>query len=106
MSKDNINIHNMTEEEKENFNRLINKIANNVVAKMVDLQSLKKWSDVVDTAKSASDYDKLELSDEDEAISELAKLMTLMNMHQDREEYEKCAIIKRMIKRVNKILKQ
>tara|TARA_R100000152_G_C6655215_1_gene95688 strand:- start:194 stop:484 length:291 start_codon:yes stop_codon:yes gene_type:complete len=95
----------MTEQDKENFNRLCDKIANKVVARMISLNELQTWSKAVDTAKTTSDYDKLDLSEEDKAVSELAKLMTLMNVHQDREEYEKCAIIKKMIKRVNKVLK-
>ena len=95
----------MTEDEKLNFNRLCDKIANKVVSRMVDLQSLQTWSDAMNAAKTTSDYDKLELSNEDHAVGELAKLMTLMNMHQDREEYEKCAVIKRMIKRVDKYIK-
>jgi len=46
------------------------------------------------------------LSEETEALGEAAKLMTLMNILQEDEEYEKCAIIKRRMKVVNKILKK
>jgi hypothetical protein len=32
--------------------------------------------------------------------------MTLMNLFQDEEEYEKCAIIKGRMREINKILKK
>ena len=41
-----------------------------------------------------------------EERSEAAKLMTLLNIYQDDEEYEKCAIIKNRMDEVNKILKK
>ena len=40
--------------------------------------------------------------EEDLLVGELAKLMTLMNMYQEREEYEKCATIKKEIDKINK----
>ena len=42
--------------------------------------------------------------DDDHAVGELARLMTLMNLYEDREEYEKCAAVKKHLDRVNKIL--
>jgi hypothetical protein len=51
-------------------------------------------------------YDDLELSIEEDALGEAAKLMTLMNLFQDEEEYEKCAIIKGRMREINKILKK
>ena len=38
--------------------------------------------------------------DLDHAVGELARCMTLLNIYEDREEYEKCAIIKVEIKRL------
>jgi hypothetical protein len=49
-------------------------------------------------------YKDLELDEEVEAIGEAAKLMTIMNICQEDEEYEKCAIIKGRMEVVNKIL--
>ena len=40
----------------------------------------------------------------DHAIGELARLMTLMNLYEDREEYEKCAQVKKHIDKINTIL--
>ena len=37
---------------------------------------------------------------------DIAKLMTLLNLFQEKEQYEKCAIVKRRITVVNKILKK
>ena len=51
-------------------------------------------------------YKDLELTEEEEALGEAAKLMTLMNLFQEDEEYEKCAIIKSRMDEVNKILKK
>ena len=42
--------------------------------------------------------------EDDEAVGELARLMTLLNLYQDREEYEKCHLINKHIKRLEKII--
>ena len=44
--------------------------------------------------------------DEDHNLGELARLMTLMNLYEDREEYEKCAAVKKHLDKVNKIVEQ
>ena len=51
-------------------------------------------------------YKDLELTEEEDALGEAAKLMTLMNLFQEDEEYEKCAIIKNRMNEVNKILRK
>jgi len=51
-------------------------------------------------------YKDLEMSEEYEALGEAAKLMTLMNLFQEDEAYEKCAIVKQRMDEVNKILKK
>ena len=43
---------------------------------------------------------------DDHAVGELARLMTLMSMYEDREEYEKCAAVKKHLDRVNKIVEK
>ena len=42
--------------------------------------------------------------DEDHALGELARLMTLSSIYEQREEYEKCANIKKHIDKINLIL--
>ena len=58
-----------------------------------------------DIAWSTS-YKDLELTEEENALGEAAKLMTLMNLFQEDEAYEKCAIIKQRMDEVNRILKK
>lgn len=91
---------NMTEAE-------INKLAATIVGKMMQLKTMEDWFEHVRDTEIAStgDYENLKISKEDNALGEAAKLMTLMNLFQEREEYEKCAIVKRRLDSVNKILK-
>ena len=42
--------------------------------------------------------------DDDHAVGELARLMTLLNLYQEREEYEKCHLINKHIKKLEKIV--
>ena len=42
--------------------------------------------------------------DEDHALGELARLMTLSSLYEEREEYEKCAVIKKHIDKINTII--
>ena len=86
----------------------LNLLAVKIVSRMVKLKSMEDWFHHVaksDIAWSTS-YKDLELTEEVEALGEAAKLMTLMNICQDDEEYEKCAIIKNRMDEVNKILKK
>ena len=75
---------------------------------MVKLKSMEDWFDHVNRADIAGAvaYQDLELTEEEEALGEAAKLMTLMNMFQEDEQYEKCAIIKGRMAQVNKILRK
>jgi len=78
-----------------------------VVSRMVKLKSMEDWfSHVNKTEKSWQTYQELDLSEEIEALGEAAKLMTLLNICQEDEEYEKCAIIKNRMDEVNRILKK
>ena len=99
--KVNITIDPMTETE-------LNALAIKIVSRMVKLKSMEDWFDHVNKSEIAWSvaYDDLELTEEEEALGEAAKLMTLMNMFQEDEEYEKCAIIKARMAQVNKILKK
>ena len=99
MTKDNINKNTMTENE-------LNALAIKIVSRMVKLKSMEDWFHHVsktDVAWSKA-YQDLEMTEEEDAISEAAKLMTLMNMFQDKEEYEKCAIVKNRLDELNRIL--
>ena len=86
----------------------LNALAVKVVSRMVKLKSMEDWFDHVNKSEIAWSvaYEDLQLTEEENALGEAAKLMTLMNLFQDEEEYEKCAIIKGRIAQVNKILKK
>ena len=86
----------------------LNVLAIKIVSRMVKLKSMEEWFSHVSKSDIAWNiaYKDLELTEEEEALGEAAKLMTLMNMFKDEEEYEKCAIIKGRMKEVNKILKR
>ncbi len=86
----------------------LNLLAIKIVSRMVKLKSMEDWFDHANKSNIAwtTAYDDLELSIEEDALGEAAKLMTLMNLFQDEEEYEKCAIIKGRMREINKILKK
>ena len=86
----------------------LNALAIKIVSRMVKLKSMEDWFDHVNKTEIAWNvaYSDLELTTEEEALGEAAKLMTLMNLFQEDEEYEKCAIIKGRMDQVNKILKK
>ena len=86
----------------------LNLLAIKIVSRMVKLKSMEEWfqhASKSDIAWSTA-YDDLELTDEENALGEAAKLMTLMNIFKEDEEYEKCAIIKGRMDEVNRILKK
>ena len=101
------NINHILKELKMNEAEL-NVLAIKIVSRMVKLKSMEDWFDHVNKSEIAWNiaYSDLELTEEEEALGEAAKLMTLMNLFQDEEEYEKCAIIKGRMAQVNKILKK
>ena len=86
----------------------LNALAVKVVSRMVKLKSMEDWFTHVSKSDIAwtTAYKDLELTEEENALGEAAKLMTLMNMFKEDEAYEKCAIIKQRMDEVNKILKK
>ncbi len=86
----------------------LNALAIKIVSRMVKLKSMEDWFSHVSKSDIAwsTAYKDLELTEEEEALGEAAKLMTLMNLFQEDEAYEKCAIVKQRMDEVNKILKK
>ena len=84
----------------------LNSLATKVVSRMMKLKSMEEWYKHVYNTEMAEDTEHLELTEEEDALGEAARLMTLMNLFQEDEEFEKCAVIKRKMDRVNKILKK
>ena len=69
----------------------LNLLAIKIVSRMVKLKSMETWFDHVSKSDIAwsTAYKDLDLSEEVEALGEAAKLMTLLNICQEEEEYEK-----------------
>ena len=86
----------------------LNILATKIVSRMVKLKSMEEWFSHVSKSNLsyATTYADLNISEEYNALGEAAKLMTLLNLYQDDEEYEKCAIIKNRMDEINKILKK
>ena len=86
----------------------LNALAIKIVSRMVKLKSMEDWFHHVsksDVAWSVA-YQDLDLDEEVEALGEAAKLMTIMEICKEDEQYEKCAIIKNRMEEVNKILRK
>ena len=83
-------------------------LAEKIVAKMMRLKTVEDWFKHMTKTKIAEkiDYDNLDLTEEEYAIGQIAKLMTLLNLFQENEQYEKWAIVKRRLDIVNDILKK
>ena len=60
---------------------------------------------LIDQALMTERGDWVETNAKDHAIGELARCMTLQNLYLDREEYEKCAIMKLRIQDIKSMLK-
>tara|TARA_X000001388_G_scaffold66964_1_gene54025 strand:- start:273 stop:557 length:285 start_codon:yes stop_codon:yes gene_type:complete len=60
---------------------------------------------LIDQALMTERDDWIETNIKDHAIGELARCMTLNNLYLDREEYEKCAIMKLRIQDIQSMLK-
>ena len=86
----------------------LNLLAIKIVSRMVKLKSMEDWFHHVASSQASWDvaYADLEMTEEEDALGEAARLMTLLNLFQENEEYEKCAIIKNRMEEVNKILKR
>ena len=72
-----------------------------------NLQRLAKFiaRELMDLAKESNDEDWIEINKRDNAVGELARCITLQNLYLDREEYEKCAIMKLRIQDIKRYLK-
>ena len=59
---------------------------------------------LIEQALQTDKEDWLEINIKDHTIGELARCVTLNNLYLDREEYEKCHLINKHIKRLEKIV--
>ena len=86
----------------------LNTLAIKIVSRMMNIQTMTEWYEHVSSSDVAIEVmdKKLNVTEEENAVGDLAKYMTLMNLFEDKEEYEKCAVCKLKIDNVNKILKK
>ena len=91
----------MTDEE-------LNQLSIKIVSRMMNIQTMSEWYEHVSSSEIAEKVmdKRLSMTEEENAIGDVARYMTLMNLFEDKEEYEKCAICKLKIDNVNKILKK
>ena len=100
-NKKNKQTNTMTDEE-------LNLLSIKIVSRMMKIQTMTEWYEHVsssDIAEQVMDQ-RLEMTEEENAVGNVARYMTLMNLFEDKEEYEKCAICKLKLDNVNKILKK
>ena len=84
----------MTEKEKDD-------IADIVIRKMLEAKA-KMEADLFNINDVLFTLLNTQLTEEELLVGELARLMTLLNTYEDKEEYEKAAIIKNKIDRLQK----
>ena len=101
MTDNKINKQTMTEDE-------LNQLSVKIVSRMMNIQTMTEWYEHVNSSEIAIEImdKKLSLTEEENAIGDMAKYMTLINLFEDKEEYEKCAVCKLKIDNVNKILEK
>ena len=103
----------MTEEEMDKFSDLL---AEKVFKLIMDRQSDLDQQFIEQVKASGQDIEitlqqdvfgnQGNASDEEVLLAELARLMTLLQVYEDKEQYEKAAIIKNKIERIeNKLNK-
>ena len=87
---DNIN---MTEKQ---IDKLVDRLAGAMIKRIYGVEQRE--------ARDSMSYYADDLNDH--AVGELARLMTLINLYEDRGEYEKCAAVKKHLDKVQKIVEE
>ena len=90
--------------------RSLDVLSAKIVARLVSLREITEWHDELRDRHSSRmtevDWDYIDMTEEQELLGELAKLMTLMNLFTDKEEYEKCSLLKARIRDIKRTLKE
>ena len=86
----------------------LNILSVKIVSRMMNIQTMTEWYEHVSSSDIAIEVmdKKLNVTEEENSVGDLAKYMTLMELFKDKEEYEKCAICKLKLDNINKILKK
>lgn len=83
----------MTEKQ---IDKLVDRLAGAMIKRIYGLEQTE--------ARDSMSYYADDLNDH--AVGELARLMTLINLYEDREEYEKCAAVKKHLDKVQRIVEE
>ena len=86
-------------------NKSLDVLSAKIVARFVSLKELTMWHDRLHNLTQV-DWDYIDMTEEEELLSELAKLMTLMNLYTEKEQYEKCSLLKARIRDIKIRLKE
>ena len=78
----------------EQLNKLVDRLAGAMIKRIYGVEQKEARDTMAYYAEDLNDH----------AVGELARLMTLLNLYEDREEYEKCAVVKKHLDKVNKIV--
>ena len=85
--------------------RTLDILSAKITARFISLRELTMWHDRLHNLTQV-DWDYIDMTEEENLLSELAKLMTLMNLYTDKEQYEKCSLLKARIKDIKRQLKR
>jgi len=85
--------------------RSLDVLSAKITARFVSLKELTMWHDRLHNLTQV-DWDYIDMTEEENLLSELAKLMTLMNLFTEKEEYEKCSLLKARIRDIKSKLKE
>ena len=85
----------------------MNKLADLIVEKLLTsyIRDSVNWYTSSTAIFDKPNKKKEHSSTEEQLLGELASLMTQLNLHQEKEEYEKCAEIKKKIDELKKKIK-
>ena len=90
---------------KDNMtDKQLNDLADIITTKLVS--NVKSMQAFIDDIQSRNTIDMLNIDEEVLLLGEVAKLYTIMDACKQDEMYEKCAVIKDEIKKVNQQLKK
>ena len=85
-------------------NKSLDILSAKIVARFVSLKELTMWHDRLHLTQV--DWDFIDMTEEEELLSELSKLMTLINLYTDKEEYKKCSLLKTRIRDIKHKLRK
>ena len=92
----------MTKKEmNELADLIVDKLLTTYIRQQASWYTTSTLDDIYNTFKIKHKRPTKKQNTESELLGELAKLMTQLNFHQDREEYEECAEIQKEIDIVN-----